>query len=197
METKNYTEVLIDGKIYTMGGYEEEGYLQRVASYLNARIGELKQQNGFMRLPSDLRTIQIYLNLADDYFKARKVAEDASRKLNEQERELYQIKHDLVTAQMKLEQLQKAAEQSSAVAAEQTEYLQDRLGEKSSDEQRPMEQQGGQGQQISARTENRQQKQSRNRSRRQGGQYNNYMQKKQYMPSADGKEQEKDNEGGR
>ncbi|RZT02024.1 cell division protein ZapA [Cuneatibacter caecimuris] len=180
METKNYTEVLIDGKIYTMGGYEEEGYLQRVASYLNARIGELKQQNGFMRLPADLRTIQIYLNLADDYFKARKVAEDASRKLNEQERELYQIKHDLVTAQMKLEQLQRAAEQSSAVAAEQTEYLQDR-----------------QEQQTAARTENRQQKQSRNHSRRQGGQYNNNMQKKQYMPSADGKEPEKNNEGGR
>lgn len=35
MDTKNYTQVLIDGKIYTLGGSEDEGYLQKAASYVN------------------------------------------------------------------------------------------------------------------------------------------------------------------
>ena len=33
METKNYAEVLIDGRIYTLGGAEEQEYLQKVAAY--------------------------------------------------------------------------------------------------------------------------------------------------------------------
>lgn len=165
METKNYTEVLIDGKIYTMGGYEEEGYLQRVASYLNSRIGELKQQSGFMRLPAELRTVQIYLNLADDYFKAKKVAEDAAGKLNEQERELYRLKHELVTAQMKLEQLRKAAEQSSVVAAEQTEYMKEKLGQVQS------------GADSAKQTPSQSGRSSKYHGKRQGG-----AQKKQYLP---------------
>ena len=37
METKNYTQVLIDGKIYTLGGSEDEAYLQRTASYVNEK----------------------------------------------------------------------------------------------------------------------------------------------------------------
>ena len=35
MDSKNYTQVLIDGKIYTLGGMEDEGYLQKTASYVN------------------------------------------------------------------------------------------------------------------------------------------------------------------
>ena len=34
MDSKNYTDVLINGKIYTLGGAEEERYLQPVASYI-------------------------------------------------------------------------------------------------------------------------------------------------------------------
>ena len=42
MDSKRYTEVLIDGRIYTLGGYEDEGYMQRVASYINEMITTLK-----------------------------------------------------------------------------------------------------------------------------------------------------------
>ena len=35
MDSKNYTQVLIDGKIYTLGGSEDEAYLQKAASYVN------------------------------------------------------------------------------------------------------------------------------------------------------------------
>ena len=44
MSSKNKTEVLIDGKIYTLSGYESEEYLQRVATYINNKLAELKKE---------------------------------------------------------------------------------------------------------------------------------------------------------
>ena len=50
MENKNYTEVYISGKVYTLGGFEEEEYLQKVAAYVNTKTSELRGQQGFLRL---------------------------------------------------------------------------------------------------------------------------------------------------
>jgi len=38
MDSKRSTEVLIDGKIYALGGSEEESYIHRLASYINEMI---------------------------------------------------------------------------------------------------------------------------------------------------------------
>ena len=38
MSSKNRAEVLIDGKIYTLSGYESEEYLQKVATYINSKL---------------------------------------------------------------------------------------------------------------------------------------------------------------
>ena len=69
MERKNYAEVLIDGKIYTLGGAEEQEYMQRVAAYINEKITVLKRQPGFTRQSADYQEVMIYLNLADDYLR--------------------------------------------------------------------------------------------------------------------------------
>ena len=69
MEAKNYAEVLIDGKIYTLGGSEDERYLQRVASYINEKTAQLKKQPGFTKQSQDYQTVMVELNIADDYFK--------------------------------------------------------------------------------------------------------------------------------
>ena len=50
MAVKNTTQVLIDGKIITLGGYESPEYLQKVAAYLNQKISELSQSAGYNRL---------------------------------------------------------------------------------------------------------------------------------------------------
>ncbi len=107
MDSKNYAEVLIDGEIYTLGGQEEEAYLQKVASYINEKISMLKKQNGFTKQSKDYQVTMVELNLADDYFKSQ----DLVRSLEEQnqalEKEVYSLKHELVTTQMKLEKIQK------------------------------------------------------------------------------------------
>lgn len=110
MSSKNKTEVLIDGKIYTMSGYESEEYLQRVAAYLNNKISEIKSMEGYHRLSADLQGILLNLNTADDYFKVKKQADNLEKEMSEKDRELYEIKHELISVQIKLEASEKSLE---------------------------------------------------------------------------------------
>lgn len=103
MDKKNYTEVLIDGNIYTLGGSEEQEYLQKVASYINQKIGILKAQPGFTRQNKDYQEVMIYLNLADDYFKTLQEAKMLRAQKNDLEKEIYSLKHELIGVQMKLD----------------------------------------------------------------------------------------------
>ena len=58
---------------------------------------------GFKRQTLDLQNFLIQLNLADDYFQVRKRTVELEEQLEEKEKELYDIKHELITTQMKLE----------------------------------------------------------------------------------------------
>ena len=110
MSSKNTTQVIIAGKIYTLSGYESEEYLQRVATYLNAKISELKNMDGYVWLSPDLRNILLNLNTADDYFKMKKKVEELERELSEKDKELYDFKHELITAHYNLENAEKEAQ---------------------------------------------------------------------------------------
>lgn len=103
---KNYAEVLIDGKIYTLGGVEEASYFQQVAAYVNHKLGELRRQPGFLKQKEDYQLVMLEINMADDYFKAREEADMLRRQNEETERDIYGIKHELINTQMKLETAQ-------------------------------------------------------------------------------------------
>lgn len=63
--------MIIDGKVYTLSGYESQEYLQKVATYINDKIAEFKMLDEYKRIPSDMRSTLLALNIADDYFKAK------------------------------------------------------------------------------------------------------------------------------
>lgn len=107
MSSKIKTQVIIAGKIYTLSGYESEEYLQRVAAYLNGKISEFRNMDGYHRLSPDMRGILLNLNTADDYFKMKKKVEELENSLAEKDRELYDLKHELITAQIRLENEEK------------------------------------------------------------------------------------------
>ena len=73
MDTKNYTQVLIDGKIYTLGGSEDEAYLQKAASYVNEKITTMHALPGFSKQSADYQQLMLLLNIADDYFKKLRI----------------------------------------------------------------------------------------------------------------------------
>ena len=119
MSSKNKTEVLIDGKIYTLSGYESEEYLQRVATYINNKLAVLKKLDGYARLSQELKSILLELNVADDYFKAKNQVEMVEEELAQKDQELYDLKHELISTQIKLED---AAKELEALKEQATEY---------------------------------------------------------------------------
>ena len=111
MASKTDIDVLIGGKMYTLSGYESEEYLQKVASYINNKITEYSKLDGFRRQTSDTRGVLLQLNIADDYFKAKKQISILEEELQAKEKELYDLKHELVSAQIRLESAEEQVKQ--------------------------------------------------------------------------------------
>ena len=103
MSSKTDTEVIIGGKVFTLSGYESEEYLQRVASYINNKLTEYSKVDSFRRQPMDTQGVLLQLNIADDFFKAKKQISILEEELQAKEKELYDLKHELISAQIKLE----------------------------------------------------------------------------------------------
>ena len=111
MAVKNTTQVLIDGKIITLSGYESPEYLQKVASYINQKIGELSQLQGYNRLSVDTKHTLISLNVADDYFKAREQAEMLEEDMEAKDAESYELRSELAETKVRLESMKEELEQ--------------------------------------------------------------------------------------
>ena len=125
MAVKNTTQVLIGGKIITLSGYESEEYLQKVASYMNNKMTELGQLPGYSRQSVETKHTLLSLNVADDYFKAKRQAEIFEEDLEAKDREMYDLKHDLISSQVQLENARKDV----ALKNELLDKLQNRIEE--------------------------------------------------------------------
>ena len=108
MSTKTDTEVIIAGKVFTLSGYESEEYPQRVASYINNKIAEYNKVDSFKRQSLDTQNVLLQLNIADDYFKAKKQISLLEEELQNKEKEMYDLKHELIASQIKLENTEKS-----------------------------------------------------------------------------------------
>ena len=103
--SKNYTEVLIGGKVFTLSGFESEDYLQKVSTYLNHKIEECSNSEGYRKQSAETRSILLALNIADDYFKAKKQGGTLESDIEAKDKEMYDLKHDLIEAQIQVENL--------------------------------------------------------------------------------------------
>ena len=108
MAAKTDAEVIIGGKVLTLCGYESEEYLQKVASYINNKLAEYGKVDSFRRQPADIQNILMQLNIADDYFKAKKQIHSLEDEMETKEKELYDLKHQLIATQIKLESTEKS-----------------------------------------------------------------------------------------
>ena len=107
MSTKTDTEVIIAGKVFTLSGYESEEYLQKVASYINNKIAEYSKVDSFKRQSLDTQNVLMQLNIADDYFKANNQITRLEEEIQNKEKEMYDLKHELIASQIKLENMEK------------------------------------------------------------------------------------------
>ena len=114
MAEKTNAEVIIGGKVYTLSGYEGEEYLQKVAIYINNKINELDSVEAFKRFPADMKATLIHLNIADDYFKAKSYIEKLEKEVEAKDKEIYDLKHDLISNQIKAESDEKSLKELEA-----------------------------------------------------------------------------------
>ena len=102
MNTKNDVEVIINGKQYTLSGYESSEYLKKIANHIN----------------TEMKNILLAINLSDEYYKALKDSNDIKKENEEMEKEIFDIKHEMLTMQSELdkanEQIKKLAEERQA-----------------------------------------------------------------------------------
>lgn len=108
MASKTDTEVIIGGRVFTLCGYESEEYLQKVASYINNKLVEYGKVDSFRRQNVDMQNVLLQLNIADDFFKAKKQITAMEEDMEAKEKELYELKHELIAAQIKLENCEKS-----------------------------------------------------------------------------------------
>ncbi|MCI8485196.1 MAG: cell division protein ZapA [Lachnospiraceae bacterium] len=108
MSAKTSADVLIGGKIYTLSGYESEDYLQKVANYINNKINEFDEMEQFRRFPGEMKATLVQLNIADDYFKAKEQAEKLEQDVREKEKEIYELKHELISVRITAESSEKS-----------------------------------------------------------------------------------------
>lgn len=103
MADKNDIPVVINGRIYNLSGYENTDYLQEIANYMNSKIVECKSSDGFRRLSPEYQNILLAINIADDYFKVKHERGKLSAKDNEKEKQIYDLRHEVIETQIKYE----------------------------------------------------------------------------------------------
>lgn len=108
--SRNNTEVLIGGKVFTLSGFESEEYLQKISSYLNHKIEECANTEGYRKQSTETRSILLALNIADDYFKAKRLATTSEADVEAKDKEMYDLKHELISVQLRLENAEKEAD---------------------------------------------------------------------------------------
>jgi Uncharacterized protein conserved in bacteria len=117
MNTMNDIEVIINNKRYTICGYESSEYLQKVASYINNKYGEFKLKNFYNKLDQDMRNIVLEINIADDYFKAKRQVKELEEETESKSKEVFHLKHELISSQTKVDAMKKELQELK------TEYL--------------------------------------------------------------------------
>ena len=123
MSSKTDTEVIIGGKVFTLSGYESEEYLQKVASYINNKVTEYGKVDSFRRQPLDTQNVLMQLNIADDYFKAKQQINLLEEELKNKEKELYDLKHELIASQIKLENTERSVKNLHSEANENAKKI--------------------------------------------------------------------------
>jgi cell division protein ZapA len=103
MNKMNDIEVIINNKRYNLRGYESEEYLHKIASYINNKHLEFKKQDFYRMLDSEMKNVLMQINVADDYFKIRQQVKEIEVETDNKSNEIFEIKHDLISTQTKLD----------------------------------------------------------------------------------------------
>lgn len=95
-----YVDVVIREKVYSIKG-EDTGRIQILSEFLNSKYDEISEADGFDRMGKDYQNMMLQLNIADEYLKCADENKRLKETIGEYERQIYNLKHKLITLQMK------------------------------------------------------------------------------------------------
>ena len=123
MDSKVDGEVVIGGKVYTICGYENEEYFQKIAAYINSKLNEFHSSDAMKTLNQDYSNILMQINIADDYNKAKKQIQLMEEEMRAREKEIYDLKHELISNQIKLENSEKTGKKLTEKIADKEKEI--------------------------------------------------------------------------
>ena len=109
MEGKRELSVVSDGKVYRLSG-GSDSYLQKLASYVDGKISELKTQAGYNKLSTEYRDILLALTIAEEVFKLKEEIEVFNQDSRDREQELYELKQEVVDKKLQIDTANKLVE---------------------------------------------------------------------------------------
>lgn len=134
----NDTEVLIDGRKYTLSGVESDEYMQKIASYINRKLAEFKKRDSYKHMDMGLRNTLLAINIADDYYKAKKKAQEYKSEGELKDKQVLHMKHEIIGLQEKIKdykaekgKLESSLEKAEKKIVELETKLNQRQGQKS------------------------------------------------------------------
>lgn len=110
MNRQTNIEVIINGKRYTLSGYESEEYMQKVASHINKKHEEFKKQPSYRTMDTDMRNVLMQINLADDYLKLKQQMSEKENDSDNKSGEIFELKHEIIAQQTRIAALEKELE---------------------------------------------------------------------------------------
>ena len=78
---KNRVKISIDGKSFTLVGEESEEHMLQVASYIDEKMAEVRENAVAVTMDSSLAYVLTSINVADDYFKEKAYVAELEGKL--------------------------------------------------------------------------------------------------------------------
>ena len=100
MSSKNTTEVIIGGKVFTLGGYESEEYLQKIASYINNKLAEFGKDENFRKQSAEIRANLMYLK--HELIAAQIKSESADKQIEELKGNIEKLQNTIVKLETEL-----------------------------------------------------------------------------------------------
>jgi cell division protein ZapA len=123
----NKTEVIIGGQTITLKSAENNEYVQKLASYVDRKLVQVKKMNAHLSTHERLMTVYLAINIADDYFKAQERYAKQGGKQASNLLALDRLKEENEILKEKVEELQNELKKSKD---ELDEYIQNFENEK-------------------------------------------------------------------
>ena len=125
MKSKNDVDVLINGRKYTLCGFESADYIQKVATYINSKLSEFQKKEYYANMDIELKNILLAINIADDYFKVDRDVKSVMKDNERKDKMVLEMRHKILeqeTAEAELkeqmEELRKTLETSEKKVVE-------------------------------------------------------------------------------